>query len=214
MALTTYGCILPCTLSTVNPKCHWNQKSRFTPLEPYDEFARLQIRGWLWYLAWSIHKYIYWLSTALSGVTNWLAEYEDANVRSWAIHKKGAVIKAGLNKACSHIQSHFFDELRNHTNAVEQSHQKSYASGKYLTLVEAVKKWVLSSLAALSKWIDHLTDLIPVLQNWTRKTFFSMTTSRTLTFIIHIEHQIWRRIIFVIWVVKACSLDNWRGGYI
>lgn len=66
-------------------------------------------------------------------------KYEDANVRSWAIHKKGAVIKAGLNKACSHIQSHFFDELRNHTNAVERSHQKSYASGKYLTLVEAVK---------------------------------------------------------------------------
>jgi hypothetical protein len=50
------------------------------------------------------------------------------------------VIKAGLNKACSKIQPYYFDLLRNHTNAVEQSHQKSYASGKYLTLLEAVKK--------------------------------------------------------------------------
>ncbi|ODM21423.1 hypothetical protein SI65_02267 [Aspergillus cristatus] len=68
-----------------------------------------------------------------------LIKFEDANVQTWAIQKKSPVIKAGLNKACSKIQSHYFAALRNHTNAVEQSHQKSYASGKYLTLTEAVK---------------------------------------------------------------------------
>ncbi|BCR90626.1 uncharacterized protein ACHE_60512A [Aspergillus chevalieri] len=68
-----------------------------------------------------------------------LITYENANVQNWAVQKKGKVIKAGLNKACSKIQPHYFDVLRNHTNAVEQSHQKSYASGKYLTLVQAVK---------------------------------------------------------------------------
>jgi hypothetical protein len=62
------------------------------------------------------------------------------DVQNWAIQKKSAIIKAGLNKACSKIQPHYFDNLQNHTNAVEQSHQKSYASGKYLSLVEALKK--------------------------------------------------------------------------
>ena len=56
--------------------------------------------------------------------------------------KKNPVIKAGLCKGCSKIDPIFFDRLRNHTNAVEQSHQKSYASGKYLTLVEAVRKYL------------------------------------------------------------------------
>ena len=63
------------------------------------------------------------------------------NVQNWAIQKKGSIIKAGLNHACSKIQPYYFNLLRNHTNAVEQSHQKSYASGKYLTLVEAVKRY-------------------------------------------------------------------------
>ncbi|CBF79130.1 predicted protein [Aspergillus nidulans FGSC A4] len=42
-------------------------------------------------------------------------EYENANVQNWASQKKGAVIKAGLNK----------------------SHQKLYISGKYLSLVKS-----------------------------------------------------------------------------
>ena len=67
-------------------------------------------------------------------------EHESVDVQNWAIQKKSAVIRAGLNKSCSKIQPYYFDILRNHINAVEQSHQKSYASGKYLTLVEAVKK--------------------------------------------------------------------------
>ena len=73
-------------------------------------------------------------------VTNCLAEYESDNVQNWAIQKKSPVIKAGLVKACSKIRPHYFDCLRNHTNAVEQSHQKSYASGTDLSLTEAVKK--------------------------------------------------------------------------
>ncbi|KAG2000741.1 hypothetical protein GB937_010883, partial [Aspergillus fischeri] len=68
-----------------------------------------------------------------------LIKYESPAVQAWAVHKKSAVIKAGLNQSCSKIQSYYFQLLRNHTNAVEQSHQKSYASGKYLTLVEAVR---------------------------------------------------------------------------
>ncbi|EAW24036.1 uncharacterized protein NFIA_036080 [Aspergillus fischeri NRRL 181] len=74
-----------------------------------------------------------------------LIKYEDVNVQNWAKQKKSTIIKAGLNKACSKIQPYYFDILRNHTNAVEQSHQESYASGKYLTLVEAVKKSTRSS---------------------------------------------------------------------
>ncbi|KAL2822919.1 hypothetical protein BJX63DRAFT_1510 [Aspergillus granulosus] len=53
--------------------------------------------------------------------------------------KKSAIVKAGLNKACTRIHPIYFDQLRNHTNAVEQSHQKSYTLGMYLTLVQAVK---------------------------------------------------------------------------
>jgi hypothetical protein len=67
-------------------------------------------------------------------------EYEDKKVQDWAYHKKEKIIKAGLNKACSKIPEAFFDILRDHTNSVEQSHQKSYAGGIYLTLTEAVKK--------------------------------------------------------------------------
>lgn len=84
-----------------------------------------------------ISKYF---GTACKALTNCLIEYEDENVQNWAIHKKSPIIKAGLVKACSGIQPYYFDQLRHHTNAVEQSHQKSYASGKYLSLVDAVKK--------------------------------------------------------------------------
>lgn len=66
--------------------------------------------------------------------------YEDAKAHNWARAKKDPVIKAGLNRACSKIRPCFLDELYTHTNAVEQSHNKSYASGKDLTLTEAVKK--------------------------------------------------------------------------
>jgi hypothetical protein len=61
-------------------------------------------------------------------------------VQDWAVQKKSSIIKAGLNKACSKIQPFYFSKLRNHTNAVEQSHQKSNATSKYLTLVEAIRK--------------------------------------------------------------------------
>jgi hypothetical protein len=61
-------------------------------------------------------------------------------VQDWAEQKKPPVIKAGLNQECSKIQPHYFQILRNHTAAVEQSHQRSDASDKALTLVEAVKK--------------------------------------------------------------------------
>ena len=61
-------------------------------------------------------------------------------MRDWAVQKKGSIIKAGLNKACSKIQPYYLSELRNYTDAVKQSHQKSNATRKYLTLVEAITK--------------------------------------------------------------------------
>jgi hypothetical protein len=61
-------------------------------------------------------------------------------VRDWAIQKKSAIIKAGLNKACSKIKPIFFDILQKYTDAVKQSQLKPCASGKYPTLVQAVKK--------------------------------------------------------------------------
>ncbi|EAA67000.1 hypothetical protein AN8575.2 [Aspergillus nidulans FGSC A4] len=67
-----------------------------------------------------------------------LIENEAAAVRDWAVQKKSSIIKAGLNKACSKIQPYHFSELRNYTNAVKQAQQKSNATCKYLTLVEAI----------------------------------------------------------------------------
>lgn len=57
-----------------------------------------------------------------------------------------------MTKACSKIHPQYFDYLRNHTNAVEQSHQKSYTSGTDLTLVEAVKKYVPGSFQVIMKY--------------------------------------------------------------
>ena len=76
----------------------------------------------------------------MRAVANCFIEYEGKKIQDWAHHKKETIIKAGLNKACSKIQSTFFNALREHTNSVEQSHEKSYAGGTQLTLTEAVKK--------------------------------------------------------------------------
>ncbi|OKP09326.1 hypothetical protein PENSUB_5331 [Penicillium subrubescens] len=57
----------------------------------------------------------------------------------WAEHKAHEVIAAGLCKACSLIRPEFWDEVQNSTNAVEQSHNKSYSMGKYETLLGAIQ---------------------------------------------------------------------------
>lgn len=65
---------------------------------------------------------------------------ENEGVKSWAGHKKHPVIAAGLNPFCSLIPSFVWDQVRKHTNAVEQSHEKSYALGKQQALVPALLK--------------------------------------------------------------------------
>ncbi|KAJ5195005.1 uncharacterized protein N7498_008443 [Penicillium cinerascens] len=64
----------------------------------------------------------------------------DPNLKYWVRHKRHPVIAAGLCKACSGVSPEFFSRFRPHTNAVEQSHNKSYALGTYDSLLGAVTK--------------------------------------------------------------------------
>jgi hypothetical protein len=67
-----------------------------------------------------------------------LEGHDEEAVRNWALHKKHPVIRAGLNKNCSLINPQFYDSVRNITNAVEQTHYKSYSMGRYMTLLGTV----------------------------------------------------------------------------
>lgn len=131
-------------------------------------------------------------------------------MQAWATQKKSAVIKAGLNPSCSKIQPHYFNLLRNHTNSVEQSHQKSYASGKFLTLVEAVRKYLSITYQLLGQTL--LTIL--VLRNLIKMIFFNIKVFSSSMFTIHIELLQWRQIICVIWVGKVSYfkylLSSWQ----
>lgn len=62
------------------------------------------------------------------------------DLSGWASHKRIDVIAAGLCKACSPSDLKFTDEGRQHTNAVEQSHYKSYHMGVQDSLLQAVIK--------------------------------------------------------------------------
>ncbi|KAJ6034340.1 uncharacterized protein N7446_009089 [Penicillium canescens] len=57
----------------------------------------------------------------------------------WATHKEITVIAAGLCQAFSLIKPEFFKATRNHTNAVEQTHYKSYWMGTRDSLLQAVQ---------------------------------------------------------------------------
>jgi hypothetical protein len=60
--------------------------------------------------------------------------------QAWAKQKKNPVIAAGLNPFCSLVPSSTWEKVRKHTNAVEQSHQKSYALGRQQALVPGILK--------------------------------------------------------------------------
>lgn len=60
----------------------------------------------------------------------------------WVRHKQIDVIAAGLCEACSPMKREFFEEARRNTNAVEQSHYKSYFMGTQDSLLQAVIKYV------------------------------------------------------------------------
>ncbi|KAL2047962.1 hypothetical protein ABVK25_011191 [Lepraria finkii] len=62
------------------------------------------------------------------------------DVKKWARQKKLDSICSGINVHCSKIPPDIFLNARNHTNAVEQTHHKSNASGKRLSLLQAVQR--------------------------------------------------------------------------
>jgi hypothetical protein len=72
-------------------------------------------------------------------------EHEREDVRNWAVHKKHDVIAAGLNKFCSLMSRITWDQVRKHTNAVEQAANKSYAYGKRQDLLPAIIAFVTRS---------------------------------------------------------------------
>jgi hypothetical protein len=76
---------------------------------------------------------------------------ESKQVCDWATHKQHKVIMAGLNKACSLIPAAFYDNVRNFTNAVEQSHYKSYFLGVYDSLLGATIRYKLVTDQFLSQ---------------------------------------------------------------
>jgi hypothetical protein len=63
----------------------------------------------------------------------------------WAKHKLHPLIASGLNKHCSLIEKETYDEIRSHTNAVEQSANKSYSVGKRQDLLPAILGFVIYS---------------------------------------------------------------------
>jgi len=67
-----------------------------------------------------------------------LSAHESVPIQNWAKHKQHEVIAAGLNKHCSLIDHSIYDSIRNHTNAVEQTANKSYSFGKRQDLLAAV----------------------------------------------------------------------------
>lgn len=67
-------------------------------------------------------------------------------VQQRARHKADPIIAAGLNQACSEVDPVSFKKASPHTNACEQTHQKSYMWGKRLPLLQAVLKWVVTGV--------------------------------------------------------------------
>lgn len=62
--------------------------------------------------------------------------------KGWCLHKSYPPIAAGINATCSRIPSHIRPQIANHTNAVEQAHEKSYSMGKKQHLLPAIHRSV------------------------------------------------------------------------
>lgn len=71
--------------------------------------------------------------------------HENEVVKHWAEHKKHILIASGLNKHCLMTDPSPFDQFILNTNAVEQTHMKSYSIGIYRFSFRAVKR-VISCL--------------------------------------------------------------------
>jgi hypothetical protein len=61
------------------------------------------------------------------------------NIQHWATHKKSAIFRSGLNQASSGIPRVIWESITEHTNAVEQTHYKSNAWGRYLSLLQTIQ---------------------------------------------------------------------------
>jgi hypothetical protein len=67
-------------------------------------------------------------------------ENENEDVANWARHKKHEVIASGLNKFCSLMNLDTYEDIRNNTNAAEQTANKSYSMGKKQNLLPAIQQ--------------------------------------------------------------------------
>ncbi|OJD22190.1 hypothetical protein ACJ73_06466 [Blastomyces percursus] len=63
---------------------------------------------------------------------------ESGNVAYWAQHKRNSIIAAGINGNCSLMPVSIYKEIQKHTNAVEQTHNKSLKWGRYGSLLGTV----------------------------------------------------------------------------
>lgn len=70
-------------------------------------------------------------------LTSYPAE-ERESVRNWAQTKKSRVIRAATCRGATLMNLDTWNEVRNHTNAVEQTHNKSYSFGRQRPLLEAL----------------------------------------------------------------------------
>jgi hypothetical protein len=61
------------------------------------------------------------------------------NIINWAIHKEQPSIASGINRFYSRMDSSLFQKVRNHINATEQTHYKSNALGRRLSLLQAIE---------------------------------------------------------------------------
>ena len=67
--------------------------------------------------------------------------HESQSVANWARYKRHPVIALGLNKYCSLINHRLFNRLQHHTNAVEQTANKSYTFDIQQFLLPAVIRY-------------------------------------------------------------------------
>ncbi|KAJ5588704.1 hypothetical protein N7537_011382 [Penicillium hordei] len=78
-------------------------------------------------------------------------------LEGWIRHKQIDVIAAGICKACSPMNPEFFEDARKHTNAVEQSHYKSYHMGTQDTLLSAVIKSRILDRIDMDQYHNRIT---------------------------------------------------------
>ena len=80
--------------------------------------------------------------------------HEAQPTKRWTRHKKNQVIASTINKNCSLIPENAWHAALKDINAVEQTHHKSNAYGKGLTLVEVIERYVLNNAQLLIEYLS------------------------------------------------------------